>query len=79
MAMSNKPLEVLEGEWECMECGYIEEGMSNRHPKRCPECNASASAFEFFEYEDEDWEDEDLDYDDEEFDDYDDLDDDDDF
>ena len=58
MAMSRpKAAEVMEGEWECMECGFIEEGVSNRRPKRCPECNGPASAFEFFEYEEEDWDD----------------------
>ncbi|HSN73512.1 MAG TPA: hypothetical protein VL334_00320 [Anaerolineae bacterium] len=71
-----RDVEVLEGEWECMDCGYIEEGASNRRPKRCPECNAPGSVFEFFEYEDEDWtEDDDLeeyeDFDDDLDDDYD--------
>ena len=81
MAKSSVP-EVLQGEWECMECGYIEEGTSNRRPKKCPECHAPASAFEFFEYEDEDWDDEFDDFedydsvDDDEFDDVDDYDDD---
>jgi hypothetical protein len=73
----SRDLEVNEGEWECMECGYIEEGPSNRRPKKCPECNAPGSEFEFFEYEDEDedweddWEDDDLDddWDDDDFDD----------
>lgn len=75
-----KSLEVVDGEWECMECGFIEEGPSNRRPKKCPECGASASAFEFFEYEDEDWDDseqfdeDDLDIDDEIEDDWDDED-----
>ena len=72
--------EVLEGEWECMDCGYIEEGVSNRRPKKCPECNGPASAFEFFEYEDEDWDDvvDDYEYEDydDDLDDYDDYDDD---
>lgn len=81
MAMPKaKSNDALEGEWECMECGYIEEGVSNRRPKRCPECNAPATAFEFFEYEDEDWDDLDDDWeDDDEYNDIDDLDDDDDF
>ena len=63
-----KSLEALEGEWECMECGYVEEGASSRRPKKCPDCGAIASAFEFFEYEDEDWDDSDelYDYDDDE-------------
>ncbi len=57
--------QVLEGEWECMDCGYIEEGSSNRRPKACPECNSSGEAFEFFEFEEtDDLDDDDL-YDDE--------------
>lgn len=69
-----RDVEVLEGEWECMDCGYIEEGASNRRPKRCPECNAPGTVFEFFEYEEEDW---DLDEEYEEIeDDYDDFEDD---
>lgn len=50
------------GEWECMECGYVEEGTQTRRPKECPECGAPATAFEFFaldEDEDDDWDDED--------------------
>ena len=39
------------GEWECMECGYIEEGVRPRRPKACPECGAPANAMEFFPYE----------------------------
>jgi predicted ATP-dependent serine protease len=47
---------VATGEWECMECGYIEEGVLGRRPLKCPECNAPASALEFFSYEDDtDW------------------------
>lgn len=46
------------GEWECMECGHIEEGVVARRPRECPECGAPAEAFEFFSFEDEDeWED----------------------
>ena len=68
-----RSVEILDGEGECMECGYIEEGRSNRRPKRCPDCNAVASVFEFFEYEDEDWEEDDSYEDsDDEYDDYDD-------
>jgi rubredoxin len=76
-----KSLEAMEGEWECMECGYVEEGASGRRPKKCPDCGAIASSFEFFEYEDEDWDDSDelYEYDDDDLDDLeDDLDDDDD-
>ncbi len=42
------------GEWECMECGYIEEGSEARRPKECPECGAPASALEFFRADDGD-------------------------
>lgn len=54
----------VEGEWECMECGYIEEGTSNQRPKACPACNADASVFEFFEseeWDEDDWDDDDSD------------------
>ena len=44
-------------EWECMECGYVHEGL--RPPKRCPECGADAEEFELYEYEGEELEDED--------------------
>ena len=45
------------GEWECMECGYIEEGSETARPAKCPECNAASDAFEFFSYdEEEEWE-----------------------
>ncbi len=45
------------GEWECMECGYVEEGAETRRPTKCPECGAPATALEFFSYGDEeqDW------------------------
>jgi hypothetical protein len=43
----------IAGEWECMECGYIEEGIKGRRPRRCPECDAPASALEFFPDEDD--------------------------
>jgi hypothetical protein len=36
------------GEWECMECGYIQAGSEARRPMECPECGAPASALEFF-------------------------------
>lgn len=61
-------VEILDGEWECMDCGYIEEGVSARRPTACPECGAAASVFEFFEnedWEDDDWEDEDWEDEDE--------------
>jgi hypothetical protein len=41
------------GEWECMECGYIEEGIRGRRPKKCGECGAPGSALEFFPDEDD--------------------------
>lgn len=44
----------LSGEWECMECGYIEAGAKNQRPQVCPDCGASSEALEFFPYEDED-------------------------
>jgi predicted nucleic acid-binding Zn-ribbon protein len=46
------------GEWECMECGYVEEGVAARRPQVCPDCGAPAEAFEFFSFEDaeEEWE-----------------------
>ncbi len=55
------------GEWECMECGYIEEGVRARRPAVCFECGAPEKALEFFPYEkddvsvDEDWGTDDLD------------------
>jgi hypothetical protein len=54
------------GEWECMECGHIEEGIELERPARCPECNAGTDAFEFFALEDEEWEGDVEDDDDEE-------------
>lgn len=59
MSRAGEP-QVLEGEWECMDCGYIEEGSSNRRPRACPDCNSSGEAFEFFEYEEVDELDDDL-------------------
>ena len=41
----------LTGEWECMECGYIEEGVRARRPAVCFECGAPEKALEFFPYE----------------------------
>jgi hypothetical protein len=57
----------LTGEWECMECGYIEEGVRARRPEVCFECGAPENALEFFPYEmqdtpdEEDWDADDLD------------------
>ena len=39
---------AITGEWECMECGYIEQGIESRRPSQCRECSASARALEFF-------------------------------
>jgi|YNPNPStandDraft_1061719.scaffolds.fasta_scaffold03316_3 hypothetical protein len=61
MAQFGKVLPIT-GEWECMECGYIEEGNELRPPSKCPECNAPASALEFFSYEEDEWDREKLEY-----------------
>lgn len=56
----------ITGEWECMECGYVEEGARQQRPSVCFECGAPASALEFFPYEQhggsdaEDWDSDDL-------------------
>jgi len=51
---------AITGEWECMECGYIEKGVESRRPPQCRECSASARVLEFFP--DDGWvEDDDLD------------------
>jgi hypothetical protein len=69
---------TVTGEWECMECGYTEEGNEAQHPQKCPECSAPADALEFFPYSDEEeaeeeaWDDE---LDEEEYEEYEDLDD----
>lgn len=44
---------IVRGEWECMECGYIEKGVEAQRPAQCRECGASARALEFFA--DDDW------------------------
>jgi hypothetical protein len=48
MVRSSEGLVGVIGEWECMECGYIEEGIKGRRPRKCPECDAPTSALEFF-------------------------------
>jgi len=53
MVGSSEELAGATGEWECMECGYVEEGVEGRRPKKCPECDAPASALEFFSDEDD--------------------------
>jgi hypothetical protein len=45
------------GEWECMECGYVEAGVKTKRPRACPECGAPDQALEFFPYGDDDEED----------------------
>jgi predicted nucleic acid-binding Zn-ribbon protein len=42
------------GEWECMECGYIEAGVKTKRLKVCPDCGAPSQALEFFPYGDDD-------------------------
>jgi len=37
-----------EGEWECMECGYVIAGSRARRPAQCPDCGAPGEALEFF-------------------------------
>ena len=54
---------AITGEWECMECGYIEKGVESRRPSQCRECSASARALEFFP--DDGWAEGDDDLDDE--------------
>jgi hypothetical protein len=49
---SDQPAGVT-GEWECMECGYVEAGIEGRRPKKCLECDAPASALEFFSDEED--------------------------
>lgn len=46
-----------QGEWECMECGYIEVGVETQPPQDCPDCHAPLEALEFFPYEDDLYED----------------------
>ena len=48
---------AITGEWECTECGYVEEGTDARRPAKCPECGATPEALEFFPFDDEEeWE-----------------------
>jgi hypothetical protein len=59
---------AVTGEWECMECGYIEEGTQTARPAQCPECGASPDSLEFFSFDDDDedeWEEAEEDDDDE--------------
>lgn len=48
------------GEWECMECGYVVEGAQAHRPAKCPDCGAPGQALEFFSRIDEDESDERL-------------------
>jgi predicted nucleic acid-binding Zn-ribbon protein len=55
---SGPAAETASGEWECMECGYVEEGARARRPAKCPDCGAPGQALEFFPYgddEDDEW------------------------
>ena len=47
----------MDTEWECMECGYLHEGITP--PRRCPDCGA-VGAWERVEYVD-DWDQDELD------------------
>jgi phage FluMu protein Com len=53
MVRSSEKLVDATGEWECMECGYILAGTEGHRPKKCPECDAPASALEFFSDEED--------------------------
>jgi hypothetical protein len=53
MVRPSEELAGVTGEWECMECGYVQEGVEGHRPKKCPECDAPASALEFFSDEDD--------------------------
>ncbi len=53
---SSEASTTITGEWECTECGYIEEGTETRRPGGCPECGAPADSLEFYAYEEDDWE-----------------------
>lgn len=41
---------MVSGEWECMNCGRVEIGLSNAVPKRCPACGARGDMLAFFDY-----------------------------
>jgi len=51
--METKRGNSAQGEWECMECGYIEVGVETQPPQACPDCHAPLEALEFFPYEDD--------------------------
>ncbi len=55
--METKRGNSAQGEWECMECGYIEVGVETQPPEACPDCHAPLEALEFFPYEDDPYED----------------------
>ena len=43
--------------WECGACGYEKEG--GLCPRKCPNCGADADAFDYYEYDDDDYEEDD--------------------
>jgi len=51
--METKRGNSAQGEWECIECGYIEVGVETQPPQACPDCHAPLEALEFFPYEDD--------------------------
>ena len=59
MTVSIKPT-LIQGEWECSDCGFYVRGTSKKAPHRCPECGAPSDTFDFWpDEEDDDWDDED--------------------
>ncbi len=52
--MGLDPVRAATGEWECMECGYIEAGVKTSRPNACPDCGAPGQALEFFPDGDDD-------------------------
>ncbi len=53
MLQSNKS-PAATGEWECMECGCIVEGVKAQRPQGCPDGGAPGQALEFFPFGDDD-------------------------
>jgi len=49
-----EPTASANGEWECMECGYVVEGARAHRPAQCPDCGAPGQALEFFSDSDDD-------------------------
>lgn len=54
MNLITKPTVSADGEWECMECGYVVEGARAHRPAQCPDCGAPGQALEFFSDGDDD-------------------------